>query len=162
MWFCVSFQLFVYFHAWTCLERHFIRLLNLEHYSVWTEQKKNVWMAKPVLLLDIIWVNSMKNMPYKRWPYNFKSIYRTDFNDLVSFFLEEYIFIRLNQNIAYFAIEKYRKSTVPLFLGYAVYKKSHKPFLNFLHNSMLKSTVLLFLGHRCIESRTNHSKNFFS
>ena len=52
---------------------------------------------------------------------------------LVSFFLEEDIFIRLNQNIAYFAIEKYRKSTVPLFLGYAVYKKSHKPFLNFLH-----------------------------
>ena len=118
-------------------------------------------MAKPVLLLDIIWVNS-RRICLTKDDHTILKVYTEPISMiLVSFFLEEDIFIRLNQNIAYFAIEKYRKSTVPLFLGYAVYKKSHKPFLNFLHNSMLKSTVLLFLGHRCIESRTNHSKNFF-
>ena len=76
------FSTFVCFHAWTCLKRHFIRLLNLEHCSVRIEPEENVWMAQSMF---IFFITCLK--------YRNTGIKSTEPNSviLVSFFWEEYI-----------------------------------------------------------------------
>ena len=64
---------------------------------------------------------------------------------LLSFFLEEDIFIRLNKNVAYFSTGKYRKSTVPLFGTPCRYKFGLCFFL--LGESKLIIYSLLFPFH---------------